>query len=179
MAPFLSRAATSASITGSFAPCNGVEKRAPGNARGGEDVKGGWYPSTAWKDEGTSPILPSKKGGSGAVCYRPPDGRGQIKRESWQGEASGLGTLSLGPPSLPPLTDSLLLLALPLLGGRAVRFSRGPVAGTALQLFVRSRLPLRPNLELLWTGAGVGVRGAWSGRGRPDTTVASLLPRPP
>jgi hypothetical protein len=50
-------------------------------------------------------------------------GRGQIERESWQDEASGLGTLSPGPPPLPPLMDSLLLLALPLLGGRAVGFS--------------------------------------------------------
>jgi hypothetical protein len=61
-------------------------------------------------------------------------GQAQIKRELWQGEGSGLGTLTLEPPPLPPLTDSLLLLALPLLGGRAVRFSRGPVAGTALRL---------------------------------------------
>jgi hypothetical protein len=41
-------------------------------------------------------------------------GRGQIERETWQGEASGLGTLSPGPPPLPPLTDSILFLALPL-----------------------------------------------------------------
>jgi hypothetical protein len=53
-------------------------------------------------------------------------GQGQIEREPWQGEASGLGTLSPGPPPLPPLKDSLLLLALPLLGGRAFGFSRGP-----------------------------------------------------
>jgi hypothetical protein len=51
-------------------------------------------------------------------------GRGQIERESWQSEGSGLGTLSPGPPPLPRLKDSLVLLALPLLGGRAVRFSR-------------------------------------------------------
>jgi hypothetical protein len=50
-------------------------------------------------------------------------GRGQIEREPWQDEASGLGTLSLGPPPLPPLKDSLLLLTLPLLGGRDFGFS--------------------------------------------------------
>jgi hypothetical protein len=50
-------------------------------------------------------------------------GRGQIEREPWQGEASGLGTLSPGPLPLPPLTDLLLPLPLPLLGGRAFAFS--------------------------------------------------------
>jgi hypothetical protein len=45
----------------------------------------------------------------------------------WQAEGSGLGTLTLEPPLLPPLVDSLILLALPLLGVRAGAFSR--VAG--------------------------------------------------
>jgi hypothetical protein len=85
-------------------------------------------------------------------------GRGQIEKELWQGEVSGLGTLSPGPPPLPPLVDLLPLLALPLLGGRAVGFSRGSVAGSALRLLVGSRPPLGPNLWLLWTRAGVGVR---------------------
>jgi hypothetical protein len=52
-------------------------------------------------------------------------GQGQIERELWQGEASGLGTLSPGPPPLPPLTDSLLLLALPFLEAGPFAFPEG------------------------------------------------------
>jgi hypothetical protein len=86
-------------------------------------------------------------------------GRGQIEREPWQGETSGLGTLSPGPPPLPPLKNSLLLLALPLLGGRAVGFFRGlrTVEGPIV-LLVRRFLP--PTLSLLGiggTGVGVGL----------------------
>jgi hypothetical protein len=51
-------------------------------------------------------------------------GRGQKEREKWQGEGSRLGTLTLEPPPLPPLMNSLILLALPLHGGRAGGFSR-------------------------------------------------------
>jgi hypothetical protein len=42
MAPFSSRAATSVSMKGLFAPCDGVEKAAPEQESGGGDVKGEW-----------------------------------------------------------------------------------------------------------------------------------------
>jgi hypothetical protein len=102
-------------------------------------------------------LLPERK----EVAQSAPDlqmvvGRGQIEREPWQGEASGLGTLSPGPPPLPPLTDLLLLLALPLLGGRAFAFSRGPRTVVGLVgLLVRLFLPI---LSLL------GIGGAGTGR---------------
>jgi hypothetical protein len=85
-------------------------------------------------------------------------GRGQIERESWQGEASGLGTLSPGPPPLPPLMDSLFLLALPLLGGRAVGFTRGlgAVEGPVVLLVVGPLLPTLPLLGVGGPGVGVG-----------------------
>jgi hypothetical protein len=41
MAPFSSRAATSTSIKGLFAPCDGVKKQTPGQAIGEEDCKEG------------------------------------------------------------------------------------------------------------------------------------------
>jgi hypothetical protein len=85
-------------------------------------------------------------------------GRGQIERESWQGEASGLGTLSPGPAPLPPLMDSLPLLALLLLGGRAVGFSRRSVAASSLRLLIGRRSPLVPAPSLLRISAGVGIR---------------------
>jgi len=98
-------------------------------------------------------------------------GRGQIEREPWQGEASGLGTLSPGPPPLPPLKDSLLLLALSLLGGRVIGFSRGPrmVVGPIVLLVRRFLLP---TLSLLGIG-GMGVWSrTWSGKRQPDTAYA-------
>jgi hypothetical protein len=76
-------------------------------------------------------------------------GWGQIERESWQGWASGLGTLSPGPPPLPPLKDLLLQLALPLLGGRAVGFSRGPrLVGGLGGLPIGLLLPATPLLGI-------------------------------
>jgi hypothetical protein len=103
-------------------------------------------------------LLPKRK----EVAQSAPDlqmvvGRGQIEREKRQGEASGLGTLSPGPPSLPPLKDSLLLLALPLLGGRAVAFSRGPVVVLLLLvgLLVWHLLVVAP---LLGTGRAIKRR---------------------
>jgi hypothetical protein len=124
------------------------------------------------EDEGGYPTPPSRTEGSGAVCPRPPDGRGQIERETWQGEASGLGTLSPGPPPLPPLKDSLLLLALPFLGGRAVGFSRGPWSLVGLVgPLVGLLLPISPFLGI--GGAEIGrcpgaVRGGlmWPELGR-------------
>jgi hypothetical protein len=65
-----------------------------------------------------------------------------------RGRASGLWTLSPGPPPLPPLKDLLLLLALPLLGGRAMGFSRGPRLVGLLIWFLPLVTPL------------LGVRGA-------------------
>jgi hypothetical protein len=52
-------------------------------------------------------------------------GWGQIERELWQGEGSGLGTLSPGPPPLPPLKDSLVLLAHPFLEAGPLAFPAG------------------------------------------------------
>jgi hypothetical protein len=107
------------SIRGLFAPCDGVENPTPGQDSGRGDVKG------LEKMRGAiQHLLPERK----EVAQSVPDhhmvvSRGQIEREPWQGEASGLGTLSPGPPPLPPLKDSLVLLALPLLGGRAFAFS--------------------------------------------------------
>jgi hypothetical protein len=68
-------------------------------------------------------LLPKRK----EVAQSAPDlqmvmGRGQIERESWQGEMSGLGTLSPGPTPLPPLMDSLLHLALPFLEAGPLAF---------------------------------------------------------
>jgi hypothetical protein len=83
--------------------------------------------------------------------------RGQIERATVQGEGSGLGTLTREPPPLLPLTDSVLVLALPLLRGRAaVCFSRRRVTRTLLP--ERRLLLLGSNLSLLLgTGALVGV----------------------
>jgi hypothetical protein len=86
-------------------------------------------------------------------------GWGQLEREQWQGGASGLGTLSPGPPPLPPSTESLLLVALPLLGGRAGAFSRGPwsVVRFLIRLEVGLRTSSAPPLGI--GGAEVGSLG--------------------
>jgi hypothetical protein len=72
-------------------------------------------------------------------------GWGQIKRLSWQDEGSGLGTLSPGPPPLPPLMDSLILWALPLLVEGPLAFPAGPEYEDFFDLldgfFLRSHWP--------------------------------------
>jgi hypothetical protein len=75
-------------------------------------------------------FLPKRK----EVAQSAPDlqmfvGRGQIERELLQVEGPRLGTLTLKPPLLPPCVESMVLLALPLLGVRAGAFSRA--AGVA------------------------------------------------
>jgi hypothetical protein len=91
-------------------------------------------------------------------------GRGQKERELWQGEGSGLGTLTLEPPPQPPLMNSLNLLALPLLGGMAGGFfRRAGVQGLASGL--PGRLGLLLGLHLAFDRSWTEVRPRTEGAG--------------
>jgi hypothetical protein len=125
--------------------------------------------------EGVIPTPPSKTEGSGAVCPRPPDGRGQIEREA---AGRGVRARDTKPGTTPPAS----------LKGFTSSSGPPPSWRQGRYLFPRtcccSSSSGRASDSSSWNYALPGNRKddkkttktLWSGKGRPD--MACTLPHP-